>query len=48
MDNYPLGAKDNPNAPYNEKEQFECSECGFLMDKDKGVCSMVCFRASML
>ena len=28
--------------------EFECSECGKLMEEDKGVCSSVCFDASML
>ncbi len=28
MDNYPWGAKDDPNAPWNEKEsEMDCPDC---------------------
>lgn len=47
-DNLPIGAENDSNAPYNEQEYFECSECGKKMATDKGVCSNKCFKASML
>jgi len=34
--------------PWEDEPQFECSECGKLMEQNKGVCSSVCFDASML
>lgn len=48
MSNYPVGAEHDSNAPFNQQEEFECTECGKPMDSDKGVCSNACFKASML
>lgn len=31
-----------------EVKEFECSECGKPMDKDKVYCSDACFKASQL
>jgi DnaJ-class molecular chaperone len=28
MDNYPPGAANDPNAPYNQPEPVECPDCG--------------------
>jgi len=28
--------------------EYQCSECGKPMHQDKGVCSDICFEASML
>ena len=28
MDNYPPGAANDPNAPYNQKDVTECDTCG--------------------
>ncbi len=38
---------DNYLNPH-EQEEFECSECGKPMARDTGVCSGICFEASML
>tara|TARA_R110000803_G_scaffold66918_3_gene128527 strand:- start:6679 stop:6804 length:126 start_codon:yes stop_codon:yes gene_type:complete len=32
----------------HEQDEFECSECGAAMSKDKGVCSSTCFESSMI
>ena len=34
--------------PWMDDPQFECSECGTMMEEDSGVCSGTCFEASML
>tara|TARA_R110000782_G_scaffold3656_1_gene13264 strand:- start:730 stop:867 length:138 start_codon:yes stop_codon:yes gene_type:complete len=34
--------------PWEDKAQFECSECGVEMYKDTDVCSSLCYEASML
>jgi|TARA_R110000824_G_scaffold207761_2_gene393254 hypothetical protein len=34
--------------PWMDQPQYECSECGVEMYRDKGFCSGVCFEASML
>ena len=44
----PAGAENDPNAPWNEKDQeFECRMCGEPMDTDKHYCSTSCFNADM-
>lgn len=44
-DNLPIGENNNSEAPYNEKEEFECNVCGISIDK-KGICkSNACFKA---
>lgn len=49
MSNYPTGAENDPNAPYNQNDNdFECSECGTPLSSDKGVCSKECYKSSML
>jgi len=39
---------DNDLDNYLEEKEFECYECGVLMDKDIMYCSKDCYKASML
>jgi|TARA_E500000178_G_scaffold295321_1_gene301065 hypothetical protein len=34
--------------PWEDKPQFECSQCGKPLKKDIGICSSTCFNASLL
>jgi hypothetical protein len=47
-DNYPLGAEHAVHAPFNEKEEFECTECGAPVSTEGMTCSTRCHNASML
>jgi len=35
------------NNPEDEKDVFECTECGKEMSKNNGVCSSECHKSSM-
>lgn len=48
MSNTPAGADNDPNAPWNEKDDFECTECGAPVEKEFSQCSKDCIKASML
>jgi|TARA_R100000951_G_scaffold97743_1_gene87467 hypothetical protein len=45
---------DTPNAWGNDapwlikEKEYECYECGQIMDEDSGYCSTSCFKASLL
>ena len=43
-----MEAFDNELDNYLEEKEFECYECGALMDKDIMYCSKDCYKASML
>ena len=43
-----MEAFDNELHDYLEQKEFECYECGALMDKDIMYCSKDCYKASML
>lgn len=45
--NYPLGAEHSVHAPYNEKEEFECTECGNAVNSMGMTCSVKCHENSM-
>lgn len=49
MKNIPVGSDNDPNAPWNEREEdFECDECGVPINKE-GLCgSKHCLEASMI
>ena len=34
MSNYPAGASNDPNAPFNQLDQVVCSECDTQLDED--------------
>ena len=46
--NIPAGAENDPNAPWNNEEEFECNVCGKPIHKE-GICkSKACFKADMM
>lgn len=49
-DNKPIGADDDPNAPFNQREnEFVCSECGKPLNSNIGNCgSIKCLKSAML
>ena len=46
--NIPIGSENDPRAPWNEKDTFECTECGAPVDREGDTCSKDCFKASLL
>lgn len=47
MNNLPASAKNDLNSPWDEPQEFECTECGAPMEKE-GQCSKICVKASVL
>lgn len=43
-----MEAFDNELNDYLEEKEYECYECGALMDTDDMYCSSACYKASML
>ena len=43
-----MEAFDNELHDFLEQKEFECYECGTLMDRDKMYCSDRCYNSSML
>lgn len=46
MSGYPAGAENDPNAPYNEVDERECSFCG-TPTSNKYFCSKECEIADL-
>jgi hypothetical protein len=42
MDNLPLGAEFDSNAPFNEQEENYCKHCSVEIDENKSYCSKAC------
>lgn len=45
MSNLPVGAENDPNAPWNEEKEYECAMCGEPMSKNTTYCSNACYFA---
>lgn len=48
MSNYPLGAENHPNAPYNETDNHECPVCGAEVETQGMTCSTMCHKTMMI